>query len=81
MRPGPIRRLLGTLGLLALAPIGWRLLDGSLAPADAAVRAVVTLVLVAVLGRILGMWVSQVAHGYDPHAGTIASPRPGTSES
>jgi hypothetical protein len=77
MRPGPIRRLLGALGLLALTPIGWRLLDGSLAPVDAAVRAVVTLVLVAAVGRIVGMWVSQIAHGYDPR--TVATPRPGAS--
>jgi hypothetical protein len=74
MRPGPIRRLLGILGLLGLSPVGWRLLDGSLTPVDAAVRAVVTLVVVLVVGRILGMWVAQVAHGYDPRAGRPASP-------
>lgn len=65
MSPGPLRRLLGALGLVALAPIALRLVDGSMSPADAAVRAVMTLLAVVVLGRLLGTWLRQVAATYD----------------
>lgn len=65
MSPGPLRRLLGALGLIALAPIALRLVQGSLAPTDAAVRAVVTLLAVMVVGRLFGGWLGQVAAGYD----------------
>lgn len=65
MSAGPLRRLLGGLGLAALAPVAWRLADGSLDPMDAAVRAVITLLVVVVVGRLLSAWVHAVATTYD----------------
>lgn len=65
MSPGPLRRLLGALGLLALAPIALRLVEGSMAPIDAALRAVATLVAVVVVGRLFGTWLGQLARAYD----------------
>lgn len=65
MSAGPLRRLLGGLGLAALAPVAWRLADGSLDPMDAAVRAVITLLVVVVVGRLLTGWLHAVASTYD----------------
>lgn len=85
MSPGPLRRLLGALGLVALAPIALRLVDGSLSPGDAAVRAVVTLLAVVVIGRLFGTWLRQVASSYDrpsaapshdAHVGASTTDRP-----
>ena len=70
MSPGPLRRLLGALGLLALAPIAYRLVEGSMTAVDAAVRAVATLVVVVVLGRLVGGWLATVAHAYDQQGTT-----------
>ncbi len=65
MSPGPLRRLLGALGLLALAPVAMRLVDGSISPIDAAMRAIATLVVVVIIGRLFGVWLRQVAYSYD----------------
>lgn len=65
MSPGPLRRMLGALGLAALAPVALRLVDGSMSATDAALRAVATLVAVVVVGRLAGTWLDQVAHSYD----------------
>ena len=46
MRAGPLRRLLGVLGLVALLPVVVRVLNGSMTPMDAAVRAVVTFAII-----------------------------------
>lgn len=65
MSPGPLRRLLGALGLLALAPVAMRLVDGSISPMDAAMRAMATLVVVVIIGRLFGVWLRQVAYSYE----------------
>lgn len=65
MSPGPLRRLLGALGLLVLAPVAIRLVDGSISPMDAALRAAATLIIVMVVGRLFGVWLRQVAHSYE----------------
>lgn len=74
MSPGPLRRLLGALGLLALAPIALRLVEGSMAPTDAALRAVATLVAVVVVGRLFGTWLRQLARSYDQQQPEAPSP-------
>lgn len=65
MSPGPLRRLLGALGLLALAPVAIRLVDGSISPMDAAMRAMATLIVVVIIGRLFGVWLRQVAYSYE----------------
>lgn len=66
--PGPLRRLLGLLGLLSLAPIGWLLATGAITIVDAAVRALVVLGVVLALGVVSRMWLGEVARGYDRSA-------------
>ena len=68
MSAGPLRRLLGALGLAMLAPIAWRLAEGALDPVEAATRAVVTLVIVVALGRLASAWLHTVASTYDSRA-------------
>jgi hypothetical protein len=65
MTPGPLRRLLGALGLLALGPVALRLATGSLTATDAAVRALITLLVVVVLGRLASAWLGHVAATYE----------------
>lgn len=52
MSAGPLRRIIGVLGLLALAPIAISLATGSVAPEDAALRAVAVGVVVVAIGRV-----------------------------
>lgn len=52
MSAGPLRRVIGVLGLLALAPIAVALATGTVAPEDAALRAVAVGVAVVAIGRI-----------------------------
>jgi hypothetical protein len=61
MRPGPIRRAAGTLGLLALVPTAIMLIKGNVTLQVAAVRAGVTLGTVILLGRIATWAVGWIA--------------------
>jgi hypothetical protein len=49
---GPLRRVIGVLGLLALAPIAVALATGTVAPEDAALRAVAVGAAVVAVGRV-----------------------------
>lgn len=75
MTPGPLRRLIGAVGLVVLAPIAYRLVEGSMSPVDAALRAVATLVAVVLVGRLMGSWLGQVALAYDRQGGHEDTPR------
>jgi hypothetical protein len=81
---GPLRRLAGALGLLALAPTAAMLAANLITPADAAVRAVVTLLGTMLVARVVSWWLAllagnlerssrQVQHGTNP----VAAPTPG----
>lgn len=52
MSRGPLRRATAGVGLVALLPTALLLATGALAPADAAIRAVVTVVVLLLLGRL-----------------------------
>jgi hypothetical protein len=67
MTIGPLRRLAGAAGMIALAPTGYMLATGSLAPAEAAVRAIATLVIAIVVGRILDRSMHGLANAIDRH--------------
>lgn len=73
MSPGPLRRLTGAIGLLALAPTAVMLTTDAITVADAALRAGVTLVGVILLGRVTGWWLSSMARGLERDA----APDPG----
>lgn len=77
MSPGPLRRLLGALGLVALAPVAIRLVDGSVSPMDAAMRAMATLIVVVIIGRLFGVWLRQVAYSYERQGQVANDARPG----
>ena len=66
MRTGPLRRVAGTIGLLALAPTAWLLASGQLTVVEAAWRAALTLLLVMLLGRIAGWFVEALALSVQP---------------
>jgi hypothetical protein len=65
---GPIRRLVGMLGLLALVPTAAMLAVGRVTPPDAALRALATLVATMLIGRAATWWVGQMARGYERSA-------------
>jgi hypothetical protein len=65
MTPGPLRRLIGTVGLIALAPTALMLASERIEPLDAALRAGATLLAAIIIGRLAGWWVSEMARGYE----------------
>jgi len=65
MSTGPLRRVIGTVGLVALAPIAVLLLQGGITPVDAAVRAVATLAVTVVVGRVAAWWLGHLAASFE----------------
>lgn len=59
MPVGPLRRLVGALGLVALIPLLVMVSLGALSPVDAAPRAMVMLLVLLVLGRLVS-WGMEV---------------------
>lgn len=70
MNPGPLRRLVGTIGLLALVPIAWQLFTGGLEPSGAAVRAVAVLFAVVLVGRVATRYLDSIARSVEQHRTT-----------
>lgn len=68
MSPGPLRQLMGAAGLVALAPTAALLAQGALNPASAAIRALVTLATVMVVGRLIAWWLGTTARGFERRA-------------
>lgn len=79
MNPGPLRRLVGTIGLLALLPIAWQLFVGGLDPAAAAVRAVAVLVVVVLVGRLTTRYLDAVANSVEQDLAAAGRPREGAA--
>lgn len=73
MRPGPLRRLVGSVGLLALVPLGLGLVLGRLTAVQAAQRALGVLVAVVVLGRLVSLYLRLVATRFDVPAGVVTA--------
>jgi hypothetical protein len=61
MSAGPVQRFMGAVGLVALAPTAAMLGVGAITAADAAVRAVATVVGIVVLSRLADLWFRTVA--------------------
>lgn len=68
MSPGPLRRLVGSLGLVALVPLAVLLFSGRLTPVVAAERAVVVLVVVLGVGHLLQSYLRRVAVRFTPQS-------------
>lgn len=65
MSVGPLRRLVGMLGLMSLVPTALMLGLGRVTPGTAAMRALATLVATMMIGRLAGWWVRSMARGYE----------------
>lgn len=76
MSAGPIQRAMGALGLVALAPTAVMLASGAITSADAAVRAVVTVVATLVLARLADLWFRSVAGSLERQAESPGADEP-----
>lgn len=65
MSAGPLRRLVGILGLLALVPTAAMLTAGTITLEDAALRAGATLLAAWLLGKVAGWWLSFLAREFE----------------
>ena len=70
MNPGPLRRLVGTLGLVALVPVAWQLWTGALTPGAAASRAVVVFLVAVVVGRVVTRYLDNVVRSVEADIAT-----------
>ena len=77
MKPGPLRQLTGAVGLVALVPTAVLLAQGAHTPWQAAVRALMTLVGVTVIGRIAAWWLTATAGAFERRTETATSPETG----
>jgi hypothetical protein len=75
MTAGPLRRIIGILGLLALAPVAFGLATGTLAVEDAALRAVAVGAAVVFLGRVASVVLSSTVRRVE--ADLVATEEPG----
>ena len=81
MRAGPVRRLIATIGLIALAPIGYLLLTGELTMEAAGQRAAITLGAVIVASRIGGWAFNAMAASMEgPQVGQPVPQRRATDQ-
>lgn len=62
MSAGPLRRATAVVGLLALAPIAGMILNGTLTPEQAAVRAVLVVGAVLLIGNLARVVLEQLLH-------------------
>lgn len=84
MSVGPLRRLTGAVGLVALVPTAWLLATNAITLTDAAMRATATLIAVVAVGRVIGWVVGGLAGSFerDEHdGGAPAGESPTTAES
>ena len=65
MNAGPLNRLTGALGLLALVPTAVMSAMGDLTAADTAVRAGVTLLLVVAVRKVIGWYLALTASSFE----------------
>lgn len=75
MKVGPLRRVTGAVGLMALVPVGLMLFAGALTVPDAAQRAGAILLATLAVGRVAGWWLTALAEGFERDNGA-ADPRP-----
>lgn len=62
MSAGPLRRVTAIMGLLALAPIAGMILNGTLTPEQAAIRAVLVVGAVLLVGNLARVVLEQLLH-------------------
>ncbi|QBI21254.1 hypothetical protein ER308_17875 [Egibacter rhizosphaerae] len=79
MDVGPLRRMIGALGLIGLAPTAWLLITGGISPPTAAIRGLATLVAVVLVGRLVGAVVRGLAGRVEANGHTTTAPARGPS--
>ena len=60
MSPGPLRRITAAIGLLAMAPIAMMMFTSALTPQEAAMRAVVLVLAVLLVGNLVRVIITQL---------------------
>lgn len=68
MSPGPLRRLIGMAGLVAMAPVLWQLAVGNISAEDAVLRAGAILLVAWALGRIAQLALLRLARRFERRA-------------
>lgn len=68
MSTGPLRRLTGALGLLALVPIALHLATGAITAEEAAIRGLVVLVVTLAVGHVAQRVVRGTLRRFEPAA-------------
>ena len=74
MNVGPLRRITAALGLVALVPITWLLITGALTPEEAAIRAVIVVIVVVALGNLMRAVLTRLLHRVERRAGDLRGP-------
>jgi hypothetical protein len=69
MNVGPLRRITAAIGLIALVPITWLLIIGALTPEEAAIKAVIVVVVVVALGNVMRAVLTRLLHRVERRAG------------
>ena len=62
LSPGPLRRITAAIGLLAMVPIAVMVLTAALTPQEAALRAVVLVLAVLLVGNLVRVIITQLLH-------------------
>ena len=62
MSPGPLRRITAVVGLLSLVPIAAMVLTDALTPEQAAIRAVIVVSIVVIVGNLARMVITGLLH-------------------
>lgn len=71
MNVGPLRRITAALGLIALVPVTWLLITGALTPEEAAIRAVIVVIVVVALGNLMRAVLTRLLHRVERRAGDL----------
>lgn len=66
MSVGPLRRIVGIVGLVALVPVAFHLATGTIDPEAAALRAVAIAVVVAAVGWVASAVIRSALHRIEP---------------
>ena len=74
LSPGPLRRITAAIGLLAMAPIAVMVLTAALTPQEAALRAVVLVLAVLLVGNLVRAIITQLLHRVERELPDVAEP-------
>lgn len=74
MSTGPLRRVTGMIGLIALVPIALMLVAGAITPEEAALRALAVAVVVLLVGNVIRVVLTRMLYRVERRAEDRAEP-------